>query len=453
MDKENGNTPEPEQEAEKNVLNLYLQELIEKQDNILLKESDLQKLEEKYPLTHHDKEKVEMLAHRHLLRAEQYIKQEKWDTAIVETERALLFTPLDLGLRLDLSELYINRSRQYGYLEKDLHRAEEKIKETLTLKPGYKNALKMQKELQNLNRILKGKDQNKKMIPVILAILFIVGAVSFPRIRQFFFLQNQRDAKQETYSELVNTDWTAKDLSIRTTDSLNERVQLNINKAEIRKKNDGYALSLSGYASTVSGPLEELSLRIHVGDMDSPLIEQELVLLDGQNPVLCAGETLPFQTYINLTDYSSEGDVLSLQLENIKKFSGTADPMEWAENETFWEIPRPDDISLRFTSRQHQYLEGYDRLYLFQDLKMENRSMDGITSLTLKACWLNAQDEEVASREIELVPPGYPPIQAESVQSCRIMLDLPKTAVIPPGHPAIFVQSIQKEKTDETESL
>ena len=76
-------------------LNSYLSELIHMQDTRLLKPRDLQDLNNKYQLQSQDIEKLEMLTERHLTRALEYKGRERWDNAIVETERALLFAPLD----------------------------------------------------------------------------------------------------------------------------------------------------------------------------------------------------------------------------------------------------------------------------------------------------------------------------------------------------------------------
>jgi tetratricopeptide (TPR) repeat protein len=440
---ESDNTDNRLEEQEEKLLNLYLQELLEKQENTLLTEDDIKNLEEKYPLSQEEKEKILMLSHRHILRAEQYQRQEKWDTAIVELERALLFTPLDHDLRLDLADLYIIRSREYGYLGKDLDRASNKIRETLTLNPGFKRAQKMQKELHGLKRILRGKNQNKMIIPLVIALMLLLGAVTFPRIRAFRFWNSPFEPEESSPSLPVQTDWTSRDLTVVQTERLTEKVALDVVEAEMQKSEDGYAISLSGYAQTNRAPLKELSLKLSIGDMLSPILTKEIPLFDESSPTLSFGETLPFSAYFKMTDYKSGTDAVNLQLASIKETEEEQPP--WLPLTPFWEIPRPETLNLNFASREYQPLEGYDRMYFYQDIRLENNSMDGISELNITARWYDAEEQEIVSKEINFIPPGYPPIQRESVQTVRIFLDLPKSADPVPSSYVLYIDHIKKE--------
>ncbi|OQY33869.1 MAG: hypothetical protein B6241_06555 [Spirochaetaceae bacterium 4572_59] len=223
-------------------LNRYLKELIEKQDQILLTEKDILELNDKFPLNHEEKGKILLLAQRHIHRAEQYKLQERWDSAIVETERALLFSPMDIDLRLNLSELYILRSRQYGYLEKDLYRADQKIKESLILEPKNIKAKKMEKEFQSLNRMLKGTDQNKKIIPLVIIIVLIMGAVLYPRIRDFYLWNRAEEAPLDISLMEDPVEWTEKELQVLKTDSLEEKITLDITRAVLSKNDEAYTV-------------------------------------------------------------------------------------------------------------------------------------------------------------------------------------------------------------------
>ena len=442
MDK-NQETSGPDQaENEEKLLNMYMQELVSIQDNRLLTAEDLKKLDEKYPLSPQYKEKLFMLSSRHLSRAEQYIKQERWDTAIIETERALLFSPLDEQMRLDLAELYLNRSRQYGYLEKDLRRADEKIKETLVLHPRSKAAVKMQKEMQDLYRILKGKDQNRKFIPLIAGVLLILAAVSYPRIRQFSFWNNKTESPEEYVLPTENT-WTSRTLKVETTDSLKERIDLDITRAEIRKEETGFTIAVQGYARSVSGPLEEIALKVKLGDYADRQFEKTVPLLDKNSPPLFPDETLPFGDISYLLDFNEETDSLFIELDSIRKSDRNPEDQAWQISTTQWEIPKPEGINLQFHARREKFLEGYDAQYLYQDIRVENRSLKDISDLNISIHWLDDRDNLLASRNLSLIPPGNPSLKAESIQTYRVLLDLSKSQILPPANPAVSIQQIK----------
>ncbi len=434
---------EEKDDQENGVLSQYLKELIKIQDHALITEEDIARLNEIYSLSTEEIDKIHMLAHRHISRADQYKKQERWDTAIVETERALLFTPLDPDLRLDLAELYTLRSRQYGYLEKDLRRARDKVRETLILNPGYREAIKLQKELQDLDRMLKGTDQNRRIIPLIIALLIIMGAVLIPRIRNFDFWNiNEEETAGGDHSP-EEQEWTRKEMLIQPADSLKERLDIEIREAEILKSSDSYVLSLSGYVQSLSGPLENLVLSLSLGEIMSPVLKEELSLLDNNDPILLPGESLPFSAYFHMTSYNDEESLL-LGISAIQKSDALYDPAKWTESVPFWEIPRPNDINLKFTSKLHNLIEGYDRTYLFQDIKMDNRSIDSLEKLEINAKWYDTDKNEIASRLIDCIPSGGPPIKGESVQTFRVMLDLPKEQMHRMTDYALYIESIKK---------
>ncbi len=430
---------------EEKILNQYLQELISLQDSKLLREEDLTQLEQKFPISPGSKEKIQMLSSRHISRAEQSKRQERWDTAIVEMERALLFTPLDEQIRLELAELYVNRSRQYGYLEKDLHRADEKVKETLQLYPKNRSALKMQKEMQELYRMLNGKDQNRKMIPVIIGILLILAAVSYPRIRQFFFWNKQVQSLEETVSSAVE-DWQEKELLVQTTDSLNERIKLEIDQALLQKEETGFNMSFKGYIESNSGPIEEITLKMTLGNISDPVFEKTISVLKKDDPPLFSGATLSFSDYSHLTGIDENTESLLIQLDTIAKSESSFKPEEWTPSIIQWKNPKPDGINLQIESRQEKLLEGYDAQYLFQDIRVENRSITEISDMEIMIQWMD-KDQPLASRTLNLIPPGNPPMKAQSVQSYRVLLDLSKNRILPPAPPLVMINSI-KENTN-----
>lgn len=449
MDEDKQEAPSEGEEREK-VLNLYLKELIARQDHALLTEKDAARLEEEFPLDEEEKEKVLMLAHRHILRAEQYRKQEKWDTAIVETERALLFTPLDLDRRLDLAELYILRSRQYGYLEKDLDRAAAKIRETLILRPSYKKALKMQRELQGLNRMLKGKDQNRKFLPLALGLLLILGAVLYPRVKAFvfrFWLPREETAREAGPPE--EAPWSERALRVETNDALREEADLEMTRALLEKNEEGYAVSLQGYLRPRKGPLEELTLTLSMGDPSAPVFEKDLVLLDESRPILADGETLPFGAHYRLTASPGESGEIRLALGSFKPAYPGEEESSWRETPPLWEVPRPEGLNLSFATRETCPLEGYDRIYQSQDIRLRNNSFAPVQGLRVALAWYDREDREMFRRELDFVPPGNPPIPGESTVSLRVVLDLPLAADPLPAARSVSILEVIKEGNRE----
>ena len=276
-------------------LNRYLSELIHMQDRKLPGEEDLQKLKDKYQLEPHDIEKLQMLIERHLSRALEYKGRERWDNAIVETERALLFTPLDNSVRLDLAELYLNRSAKYGYLQKDLRRSERQVDDALILEPENREARNFQKELKKLQDMLKGKESHKRYIPFLILVILIVAVAVYPRVRYLFKFSSVDETPIQN-SEPVS-EWKSREMDWSFSEELSEEFDISLSDSTLTKATDTGlpSLSLSGYTESLKGSYEVLDVELFFDEQSLGVIP---LIQEGSAP-LRKGDTAVFSALLH----------------------------------------------------------------------------------------------------------------------------------------------------------
>ncbi|MDC7240691.1 MAG: hypothetical protein PQJ50_10055 [Spirochaetales bacterium] len=432
------------EKSEKSLLNDYLTELVNSQDDRLLRESDIESLYRKYPLTEEDKDKLSMLVERHLNRAFDYKRDERWDSAIVETERALLFTPLNNEIRLDLAELYLKRSIQYGYLQKDLDRANREVGDALVLEPENRSARKFQKELKQLKLMLRGTQHNKRIVLLILLVLIILGAALYPQLRKRFnFLSlSEDDGTEAGVAEAYTPPWETRDLEYTETSTLSGDFSMELTEMTlIRESLSGTpALSIAGYMEPVNDDYSLLELELFRGDNNNSL-GRISVVEPGDSP-LRMGETGKFHDFIYLNDNLDELESLYIGISNSEKYR-PPEPGEWYPLILHDSGTLPRDVFIEAEGSFETQIEGYDRNYLFYELRINNKSNTALSRLNLDVQWRDSSGNLQSTRTLSLVDHEALPVKAKSLQSSRIMFDLDKNHIN--GDIAVVVKDVEKQ--------
>ncbi len=449
MEEEKVKSNENNSETGSTHLNSFLTDLVNLQEKKLVKEADLDSLVEKHQLSAEDHEKLNMLVERHLSRAFEYKHDERWDNAIVETERALLFSPLDNEIRLDLAELFLNRSVQYGYLQKDLRRADREVQDALTLEPENNGAKKFEKELKQLHAMLQGKQNNKKIIPLILLFIVILGAALYPQIRKRFkFMSLNSEINSSAIPPSV-PKWEKRSVPLIESDSLEKDFNINFTEATlIRETNAGIpALSIVGYLEPLMGDMAVLELELTGSHLQESIGSIEIIS-EGDAP-LRKGESNRFNKFIYLNDDPEALESLFVSIKTRKAhFEET--PPQWELEELFRENPLPQGVFVELESLFVNQIEGYDRNYLFYDLKVTNKSTESLKVLDLIYQWRDDQGSVISENSQSLVDNSLLPFKAQSAESFRIMFDVPKTSTSGRGDLIILLKKAEKVEEEES---
>ncbi|MBF9017679.1 MULTISPECIES: hypothetical protein [unclassified Oceanispirochaeta] len=407
-------------------LNNFLTELVNSQDNKLLNTEDVDALLQKYMLTPEDIDKLTMLIDRHLNRALDYKKNERWDSAIVETERALLFSPLDNEVRLDLAELFMKRSFQYGYLQKDLDRAGREASDILTLEPENRAAKKFLKELKQLKQMLRGTQHNRRIIPLIFIVIIILGAALYPQIRKRFnFLSLNNTAMQSSSPLDYVPPWETRELNYEKSSSLKESFKMDLMETTlIRESPSGTpALSIAGYLEAVKDDYSRLELEVFRSD-DNSSVGTITVIDEGDAP-LRSGETESFHDYMYFNDDIEQLKSVYIGISEQVSYR-EQENSEWSEEILHNETPLPNGVFLDAESRFISQIEGYDRNYYFYDLRINNKSNTALSTLDFTLQWRDNDGAVKSEQILSLSDHKALPVKAQSLWNNRIMFDLQK---------------------------
>jgi len=425
-------------------LNSFVAELIQIQDDKLVSKSDLEKLLDKHQLSQEDISKLQMLIDRHLSRAAEYTNRERWDNAIVETERALLFSPLDNEIRLDLAELFLKRSTKYGYLQKDLNRADHEVQDALILEPENTEAKKFQKELKDLKKILQGSQNNKMFIPLLLAVFLILGIALFPQLRKRFQFLSMKNSEMQTSSESSIPQWETRTVDIIASNGISENFDITFaDTTLIRESQSGTpALSLSGYVEALKDDYKQLELELMPDSESSSGITLPLISTD--DAPLRRGETESFSKFIYLKESPEIYNSLYLTVKKSQKFF-EKEAVNWKDIDYYRKKPLPQGVFISLQSLHQNQLEGYDRNYMFYDIRLTNKSIVDLKAVDVLCTWLDRDGKMISSKPLSFVKSEALPVKSQSIQTYRVMFDLPKKAGIDNGTLSVTLENAEKE--------
>ncbi|MDC7232118.1 MAG: hypothetical protein PQJ58_02710 [Spirochaetales bacterium] len=415
---------ENETNADDGRLNRFLTELVNLQDNTLLQEGDVNTLLDKYELSPEDLDKLAMLIERHINRALDYKSKERWDSAIVETERALLFAPLNNEIRLDLAELFLKRSIQFGYLQKDLDRADREIKDALILEPENKSARKFQKEMKQLRQMLKGTQHNRRIIPFAILVILVLAAALYPQVRKrFAFLSLDTDQQQSSEIPAAPPPWESRELEYTETSSLNEDFQMDLVEATlVRESASGPpAVSVAGYMEALNDDYINLEIELFRSDDNSSLGRIPIVK-EGDAPLMM-GEIQSFYDYMYLNDNVDHLKSVYIGISAQDVYRAQED-RNWREETLHNSKPLPNGVFLSAESRFVNQIEGYDRNYFFYDLRIGNKGNTPLSKLNLTVQWRDKDNTVLSEQRLSFTEHDALPVRGQTLQTERVMFNL-----------------------------
>jgi hypothetical protein len=110
----------------------------------------------------------------------------------------------------------------------------------------------------------------------------------------------------------------------------------------------------------------------------------------------------------------------------------------------------PQGVFVELESLFVNQIEGYDRNYLFYDLKVTNKSTESLKVLDLIYQWRDDQGSVISENSQSLVDNSLLPFKAQSAESFRIMFDVPKTSTSGRGDLIILLKKAEKVEEEES---
>ncbi len=425
-------------------LNSFLTELIKRQEGHLIHHEEFTGLKQKFDLGIAEEEKLQMLIDRHIGRAMEYKRTERWDNAIVETERALLFSPLNNEIRLDLAELFMNRSARFGYLQKDLRRSEREINKALILEPGNKKAKEFLKDLHKLKKMLKGKGYNRKYVPLLILLFLILAGALYPRIRRYFHFYRGKEKPLTEQEAAENLPWEEKALAHTASAEMAEDFTMSLVENKVKKDGETglFSLDIKARLEPVNEDYSLLDIEMFANESSTSLGVISMVP-PGEAP-LRRGETGLIDQQI---PFSGDPDALESVYFTVKEEQKLREEeqVRWKEEEILVLHPLPRDIFLSMESRFVQEIEGYDKNYLFYDLRIRNKGLQPLSVLDLQLQWRDEDHNILSDQEMAFVEDKALPFLPDNKQTRRLMIALNKKDRLKKGNLYIRINTAKQE--------
>ncbi len=437
-------TPEEQRRNETDTkLNSFLRELTKREKSHLVHPGEFAALKQEFQLGIAEEEKLQMLIERHISRAGEYKRTERWDNAILETERALLFSPLNNTIRLDLARLFVNRSAKIGYLQKDLARSEQEVNKALTLEPGNKKAKEFLRELRRLKKMRQGRSYNTKYVPLLLLFFLIIGVVLYPQIRRYFHFYQAKEGPSPPPPEAP--PWTEKKLEHGTSREMAKDFNISLVENSLKKDDDTglYSLDIKARIQPLNEDYSLLDLEMFADESTASLGILSLIA-PGEAP-LRRGETGLIDRKIPFSGNPETLKSVYFTVKEAQKLREEA-KVQWEEEEILSLHPLPRNIFLSMESRFVQEIEGYDKNYLFYDLRVRNKGLAPLGILDLQLQWRDKAHNILSNQALNFVENQALPFMPASKQSRRLMISLNKQDRLKKGKLYIIISKAKEEK-------
>ena len=345
--------------------------------------AELRSLRREIRLSEGDREKLELLAENHIRRAHKALSGKAYSQAAAELARAAQLKPMDPRPRVELADIYLQRSLERGYGRNDRQRALKLAHKALELNPGDAEAKSFLQNYRRMNASFMAVRYRKFVIPSVLLIGFLSAMIWWQRDWVLtLFSPSSKPGTNTAGFQVENKKSVTDNLSVETTGIDGGGLNTEIISASVGRRNEESFVSLLGRIE-VSRNLGQLNLLLKGRDKEGKAVFSiPWSVRDEQDPVLMPGDSTPLLLFRWLAE--PETTVESLELVPFEMKNPGADPvLSQKKPEIVWETSRPEGSSLSAEIRDFEILEAFDGQIIKMDLAIENSGAIKISALTL----------------------------------------------------------------------
>jgi tetratricopeptide (TPR) repeat protein len=396
--------------------------------------ADLRALRREIRLTESDRDKLELLAENHIRRARTSLDAGAYDQAAAELARAAQLRPLDAKPRVELAEIYLQRSLERGYRRRDRGKAVKLAQKALELSPQDPDARRFIREYRRMNADFRSIKVRRFVGPVVLTLLF---AAAIGWWQRDWVIGLVRPAEFQGALSAANIPDTApprvRDVELDTGGLTDSEVTAEVLSASVGRRNDGSFLDIRAKFRTETKSVGKMELLVRGrDDQGNQVFTLPWTARNDSDPVLLPGDTDAVALYRWLAESEEEVKSLELLPMNIESMNIQELP-ETSDVEIVWDSVRPDGSALSAAARNFKIIEAYDAQILFMDLALENSGNTDISSLSFD---VSISQNASSSASIDLNP-ETPPMSRGERRVWPIVMTLPLDANIP-GQPLVM---------------
>lgn len=329
-----------------------------------------------------EKDRLDSLAENHARRSRAALGTNAYNQAIIEMTRVVQLRPLDPAPRVELANIYLQRSLERGYKRSDRQRAIKLAKTALVLSPADSKAKLFLQNYRRMNSDFSAIKNRKYILPIVL----FVGVVGAIAVWQRDLLSNSNTATGNKpgalpFEQGYPSEVRAVDVDIAGFDGGNWETE--IFQAEVGRRNDDSFVKILGKISILKEYVETMRLLVRGKDASgNTQFTIPWTVLDDDSPLMFPGDSttlILFRWLVNSEISIDKLEITPLELELLQEKPNWT----WKSPVLVWDTPRPENVAIGAEIRRFEVLEAYDRLVLAMDLVLTNNGLSDISQLSL----------------------------------------------------------------------
>ena len=366
------------------ALRRYIDRLEEWPEDAPPTPAELRAVRQDIRLTQDDRDKLEILAENHIRRANSALVAGAYDQAAAELARAAQLRPMDPRPRVELAEVYLQRSLERGYGRNDRQKAVRLAQKALELNPGDPEAQRFLSQYRRMHADFTSAKYRKFAVPAVVVIV-ILAAMGWWRRDWVVGLFDAGTAAPGTAGTLIPGETAPVERKIPTDigNLADGSMEVAIESARVGRRNDSSFLDIEGSIGAREAALGVLSFTVRARDADGTAIFTfPVVVRDRTDPVLMPGDTAPLRIFRWLPGPETDVSLLELSSAEIDLMESVPE-RRITDAEIVWNVPRPEGVSLEAEVRDRRVIEAVDRQVLILDLALENTGTRDVEGMSL----------------------------------------------------------------------
>ncbi len=347
--------------------------------------AELRSLRREIHLTEDDRDKLELLAENHIRRARKALEGSAYDQAAAELARASQLRPMDARPRVELAEIYLQRSLERGYGRNDRLRALKLAHKALELNPGDMDARQFLHDYRRMNADFMAVKYRRLIIPAAIFTILLTAMIWWQKdwVLNLFSTQTEVSVHSSTgQSDGIIPD--TRNIDTSTTGISGGNLNARIISASVGRRNDDSYVSVLGRLGVSEKNLGQLKLLLRGRDAEgSTVFTIPWDVRDETDPVLLPGDSQVLVLFRWLAESETSIERLEIIPDEMDSPALKSTPIQPFKPEIVWETTRPEGATLSAEIRNFNIIEAYDRQILHLELALENSGIVEISDLTL----------------------------------------------------------------------
>ncbi|MCP4164136.1 MAG: hypothetical protein GY760_29095 [Deltaproteobacteria bacterium] len=407
-------------------LKRYIQEISSLQDQDQWSIQTLNICRDKYKLSEEENLKLKKLSDNYRIHSADFFKEGKLTKAINSLERAIQINPFSEDLRNTIAQLFLLRAEQEGYKKTDRDLSFRSASICLKLNKSNKTARNIIREISKKDGKVSGRDQNKKLVPIIiLVILYGILAIYYKREVIFSFIQKEI-LNEKTLEKHVITPFDKEEIETKII-NLHDDLKITIDKSSISKKNGAYSYTLQGEIYSGTKEIISIDLDLRFKDYNGESLFSKIIPLVKDTTL--PEEIVLIDQFFYIHYLPPDIDEVTLNFYNYDSIDKSEMNYETVSLPIVWDAMRPEGIKIEIAKKSEVLIDGYGQSYKKIKIELNNIGLKEIYNLQISLLWKDKYGDILYSIPESLIDKNNPPLLMGRKRNFNILSEIPPEAI------------------------